>query len=205
MGGCVFSFGHGGCTSFSLDFGCKIARLKGNAKKTRTSKHVCRMALANFPCFLAGAFSFFLRRAVSWPSSIFCRPFKLLEEWLKGAHRQGYKWIQYDTVYMHCMQVTRSNDRCITKTTRQCVPDKHGVSVILWVQALLLSSPPPNSKPGGIERVAAISMGRSAPVWPLPVVWSHRHRSRISHARCTGLHLGRPSRPRTIQQRCFLG
>lgn len=29
----VFSFGHGGCTSFSLDFGCKIARLKGNAKK----------------------------------------------------------------------------------------------------------------------------------------------------------------------------
>ena len=93
------------------------------------------MALANFPCFLAGAFSFFLRRAVSWPSSIFCRPFKLLEEWLKGAHRQGYKWIQYDTVYMHCMQVTRSNDRCITKTTRQCVPDKHGVSVILWVQA----------------------------------------------------------------------
>ena len=60
------------------------------------------------------------------------------------------------------------------------------------------------NKPGGIESVAAISMGHGAPVWPLPVVRTCRHRLGIGIALCGRLHLGRPSRPWTIQQR-FLG
>ena len=66
------------------------------------------------------------------------------------------------------------------------------------------SSQPPNSKPGGIESVAAISMGHGALVWPLPVVRSRRHRFGIGIARCGRLRLGGPSRPWTIQQRFFV-
>ena len=107
--------------------------------------------------------------------------------------------------YIHALRASEQvNDGCTTKTTFEYFHNEY--MVCLWCfmfRFLHLFTTPKLQAIGGIESVAAISMGHGAPVWPLPAVRTCRHRFGIGNAWCGRLHLRGPSGPRTVQQSCL--